>query len=99
MQVNPVNNYTNTKKSQRLKAARNGALITAGILTASAGLSWVTNPARMSQNINEYGGFKNYIKMYAVGLAVLSAIGAAANIVAATILQKVKPKNPPKAVN
>ncbi len=98
MKINPVNNI-GTQKSQRIKAARNGALLTSGILAASAGISWATRPGRMGQIVNEYGGFKNYIKTFAIGLVMLSAIGAATNTIVTAIAQKVKPQNPPKAVN
>lgn len=99
MKVNAVNPQLSNPKHPRLKAAGRGAVLTSGLLTASAGISWATRPQRMQEIVSEYGGTNQYLKAFATGLVILSAMGAAANTALSIISDKISPKKPPKAVN
>lgn len=100
MKINPINSsYTNKQKTKPLKAARNGALVTAGLLTVSSGYSWLKSNNKKAAIIKDYGSLKNYFKSFAAGVFILSLAVGAISLIASTIENKITPKQNPKAVN
>ncbi len=99
MKVNAVNIQPTTRKNNKYKAAKTGAALTAGVLTASTAISWVSRPKDMMQVVNNCGGKGKYAANFVIGMALLSGIGALANTVFSKIAEKIQPKQPPKAAN
>lgn len=99
MKINAVNIHPTTNKNNKYKAAKTGAALTAGVLTASTAISWVSRPKDMLQIVNNCGGKAKYAANFIVGLALLSGFGALANTLFSKIAEKIQPKYPPKAAN
>lgn len=99
MNVKAVNVQTPVKKNNKFQPAKTGAALTAGVLTASTAISWVSRRDEMVRVVNECGGKGKYAANFVVGLAILSGIGALANTVFSKIAEKIQPKHPPKAAN
>ncbi len=99
MQVNAIGVQPPVKKNSKARAAKTGAILTAGVLGASTAVSWITKPDAMKQVVKEYGGKGKYAACYAAGLAILSGIGALINTVFSVAADKIKEAKQPKAVN
>ncbi len=99
MKCNSVSTNISPRKSGKLNAAKRGAIITAGVLGTSTGISWLTKPDEMRKVVSDYGGKNSYIKNFVLGLALLSAGGAVLNTVMNAVAEKIHYKKPPKAVN
>ncbi len=102
MNVSAVNPQPTVRKNNKLKAAKNGALITSGFLTASTGISWVTKKTEMQNIVKECGGNGKYSANFIMGLGILSAAGALLNTVLYTVTDKFVNKShnkTPKAAN
>ncbi len=99
MQVNSIGVRAPVKKNSKAKAAKTGAMLTAGVLSASTAVSWVTNPNAMINVVKEYGGKGKYALCYAAGLAAISGVGALVNTVLSVAADKIKSAKQPKAVN
>ncbi len=101
MKLNAINAQPNVRKSDNnnLRAAKNGALLTAGALCASTGLSWATNKPAMQNVVRECGGKGKYAANFALGLGIFSTAGAIANTAFNSILHKINPQKSPKAAN
>ena len=99
MKVNSVNIQPIAKNNSKYRAAKTVAALTAGVLTASTAISWVSRPNDMLQVVKNCGGKGKYAANFVVGLAILSGIGALSNVVFSKIAEKIKPNYPPKAIN
>lgn len=93
MNVSPVNSQPqvkkNSKKNSKLNAAKDGAVITSAVLSASTGISWITKKSEMQNVVEQYGGKGKYAANLAMGIALLSAAGALANTVLYTAMNKI----------
>lgn len=99
MNVSSVNMNQPIRKNTKANPAKRGAMITAGMLTASTAISWATRTNEMRAVVKECGGKNKYIANYALGLAIFSAAGAVVNTVLTAVTNKINPKKPPKAAN
>lgn len=99
MSVNAVNVQTPVRKNNKFRPAKTGAALTAGVLTASTAISWVSRRDEMIRVVNDCGGKGKYAANFVVGMAILSGIGALANTLLSKIVEKTQPKYPPKAAN
>lgn len=91
-------NYIQPKPNYA-KAAKSGALMTAGFLTASTAISAITRPSAMKQVVEQAGGKAAYLKTFAAGLALMSAMGAGFSALFTALSSKVLPPKNPKAAN
>lgn len=98
MKVNTVGRPVQQKNKKYIKAARRGALITAGTILASTAVSWKGDTDYMKDVVYGAGGKLKYLKTVTTGLAILSAGGALFGAALSFISDKVKSKKPPKAV-
>lgn len=85
--------------NRHVKAACEGAALTAGCLSVSTALSWATDSVYMSGLAKKMGGKAKYAKVFARNLTLATLAGAAASAVMSIIAQNVKPKKPPRAAN
>ncbi len=99
MNVRPVSMNQPVRKNTKSNPAKRGAMITAGMLTASTAISWATRTNEMKEVVKSCGGKNKYIANYALGLALFAGAGAVVNTVLTAVANKINPKKPPKAAN
>lgn len=85
------------RKPSALKAAKKGAVVSAIAYTATSAVTWALQPKNMQRTVKEYGGFKNYAKGFALGVAVVAFIGGLFNGALGIITNKINDNKTPKA--
>ncbi len=98
MKTNPISANIKTQ-SPKKRAAIRGAVITAGVMSLSEGISWIARPETMKETVKICGGKFRYAKNLAVIIGIYSFIGALANTAFFSIANKINSKKPPKAAN
>lgn len=96
MNINSINtqtSYTQKTNNKDLKAPTKGAILTTGLLSGTAAYSWTARNSEMKTVMKECGGKSQYIKKFAVGLAIFSGISALITAGVNSISNKIKSTN------
>lgn len=91
--------YSTAGGKSRFAPAKRGAIVTAGLLTATNVAFWVTKPKDMNMIVKDSGGKIPHAINFVLCLAMFSALGAGINTILHYAAKKAPVNNQPKAVN